>query len=173
MGLRAVVAPWFRRSCPGSAGEAGGLRPGDVLLELDGQGLRNAQDFLNAEGLLPVGRALQVTYLRDGEEGNAQLEIEAAQLINGIELGPRFAGAQFVELPASARAGGVSGVMVESLERDSRLAFEGLRPGDVITAVNRKRTDNLEDLRRAMNGIRGPVLLQLRRDGQAYVARID
>ncbi len=158
---------------PGSAGEKGGLRPGDVLLGLDGERLRNAQDFLNAEGLLPVGRALQVDYLRDGKERIAKLEIAAAQQVSGAELNPRLAGAEFTELPASARAGGVSGVLLESLQRDSLLAYEGLRPGDVITAVNRKRTDNLDDLRRAMEGTRGPVLLQLRRDGEVYVARID
>jgi Do/DeqQ family serine protease len=158
---------------PGSAGEEGDLRPGDVLLELDGQRLRNAQDFLNAEGLVPVGRALEVVYLRDGKERTAQLEIEAPRQLGGAELEPRFAGAVFIELPASARAGGVSGVLLESLERDSQLAYEGLRPGDVITAVNRKRTDNLDDLRGALEGVRGPVLLQLRRQGEAYVARID
>jgi len=158
---------------PGSAADEGGLRPGDVLLSLDGQLLRNSQDFLNAEGLMPVGRALAVEYLRDGRKRSARLEIEAARLLAGASLDRRLEGAVFTELPSSARAGGVSGVLLESLERDSRLAFEGLRPGDVITGVNRQRTDNLDDFERQLGTARGPLLLQLRRDGKTYLSRVD
>jgi S1-C subfamily serine protease len=64
-------------------------------------------------------------------------------------------------------------VLLASLERSSRLAYEGLRPGDVITAVNQERVANLVGFRQALRRARGPLLLQLRRDGEAYVARID
>jgi len=158
---------------PGSAAEAGGLRPGDVLTELDGRPLRNAQDFLNAEGQAPVGKALEVRFLRDGEDERSRLVIEPAPRVAGEDLDPRFAGAVFTELPSSVRAGGVTGVLLESLDRGSRLAYEGLRPGDVITAVNRGRVSNLAELRERLRNPRGRLLLQLRRDGEAYIARVD
>ena len=168
-GRGALVAEVLR----GSAAEDAGLQPGDVLTGIAGKDIRGAQDFMNAEGQAPVGERLEVTYLRDGKDRSAKLVIEPAGRVVGEELGSRFLGAVFTELPASARAGAVSGVLLESLERDSRLAFEGLRPGDVITAVNRKRVDDLEDLRRHVGGQRGVLLLQLRRNGEAYIARID
>jgi S1-C subfamily serine protease len=70
---------------------------------------------------------------------------------------------------------GVRGVLLESLARDSRLAYEGLRPGDVITSVNRGRVDNLDDLRERLEraSSRAPLLFQLRRNGEVYIARID
>ena len=44
----------------------------------------------------------------------------------------------------------------------------------MITGVNRSRVDDLQDLRERMRGLsRGAVLLQLRRDGEAYLARVD
>lgn len=160
---------------PDSAAEAAGLRPGDVLTELDGRAIRNAQDFLNVEGQVPVGEALDVAYVRDGEADRARLVIEPTRRVDGEDLDRRLAGAVFTELPASVRAGGVAGVLLESLSRDSRLAYEGLRPGDVITGVNRGRVDNLEDLREHLRRASGraPLLFQLRRDGEAYIARVN
>ncbi len=158
---------------PGSAAERSGLRPGDVLTELDGKPIRNAQDFLNAEGQAPVGESLDAAYLRDGDAGNARLLIEPQRRLDGEDLDRRLAGAVFTELPASQRATGATGVLLDGLQRDSRLAYEGLRPGDVITAVNRHRVDDLADLRQRVASMRGPLLLQLRRNGEAYIARID
>ncbi len=159
----------------GSAAEQAGLRAGDVLTELGGYPIRNAQDFLNAEGQVPVGAPLAVEFVRDGKTRSAELEIEPSLELPGDELDRRLAGAVFTELPSSQRVEGVRGVLLESLARDSRLAYEGLRPGDVITSVNRGRVDNLDDLRERLGraSSRAPLLFQLRRNGEVYIARID
>jgi serine protease DegQ len=159
----------------GSAADEAGLRPGDVLVQIGDFVIRNAQDFLNAEGQAPVGRSIDVRFLRDGRDDRARLEIEPAPTIDGGDLDRRLEGAVFTELPSSLRAGGERGVLLESLARDSRLAYEGLRPGDVITGVNRGRVDDLEDFRKRLaDRTRGaPLLFQLRRDGGTYIARVD
>ncbi|MEE4175001.1 MAG: Do family serine endopeptidase [Xanthomonadales bacterium] len=159
----------------GSAAERAGLRAGDVLTELGSYTIRNAQDFLNAEGQVPVGEPLSVDYVRDGRERTARLEIEPSLELAGETLDRRLTGAVFTELPSSQRVDGVRGVLLESLARDSRLAFEGLRPGDVITSVNRGRVDSLDDLRERLEHAsrRAPLLFQLRRGGEAYIARVD
>ena len=159
----------------GSAAEQAGLRAGDVLTELADYPIRNAQDFLNAEGQVPVGAPLSVAFVRDGKDRSAELEIEPSLELPGDELDRRLAGAVFMELPSSQRVEGVRGVLLESLARDSRLAYEGLRPGDVITSVNRGRVDNLDDLRERLEraSSRAPLLFQLRRNGEVYIARID
>jgi S1-C subfamily serine protease len=114
-----------------------------------------------------------VAFLRDGRSRTAELVIEPAGELAGGDLDRRLAGAVFSELPPSLRNLRLSGVLLASLERSSRLASEGLRPGDVITAVNQERVANLAGFRQALRRARGPLLLQLRRDGEAYVARID
>ncbi|MEM1410735.1 MAG: Do family serine endopeptidase [Pseudomonadota bacterium] len=160
---------------PGSAAEAAGLRAGDVLTAIDGKTLRNTQDFLNAEGQAPLGRALEVAYIRDGATERTRLELEPTLEIEGSDLDRRLAGAVFTELPSSLRVGGGRGVLLESLGRESRLAYEGFRPGDVITGLNRARVDDLGDLREQLRNAsrRAPLLFQLRRDGEVYIARID
>ncbi len=158
-----------------SPAEAAGLRPGDVLTELNGIPIRNAQDFLNAEGQAPVGQPLEATYVRDGRDERARFEITPVREVAGEELDRRFAGAVFTELPSSLRVQGERGVLLQSLARDSRLAYEGLRPGDVITGINRGRVDGLADLKKRLEAAppRGPVLVQLRRGGEAYIARVE
>jgi Do/DeqQ family serine protease len=158
---------------PESAAERAGLQAGDVVLSIGRLKVRGAQDFLNAEGQAPVGEPVPVAFLRDGRSRTAELVIEPAGELAGGDLDRRLAGAVFSELPPSLRNLRLSGVLLASLERSSRLAYEGLRPGDVITAVNQERVANLVGFRQALRRARGPLLLQLRRDGEAYVARID
>lgn len=157
----------------GSAADKAGLQPGDVIVSLAGRKVRSAQDFLNAEGQVPVGDEVAVRFLRETRERTAQLVIEPALQLTGGELDRRLDGALFTELPASQRRGQAGGALLAELKANSRLAYEGLRPGDVITAVNRKRVNDLAGLREALKDLRGPLLLQIRRNGEAYIARID
>ena len=158
-----------------SPSERAGLQPGDVLVAIEGRPIHSAQDFMNAEGQAPVGQQMEVDYLRDGKQHSAKLVIEQARKLKGDDLDPRLQGAMFTEVPASQRtAGQGSGVLLADLDSQSRLAYEGLRPGDIITGVNRQRVDSLDDLAGALrDGARGPLLLQIRRQGEAYIARIE
>jgi len=173
LGVTAGKGALVAEVLPGTAGERGGLRPGDVIVAIEGRGVTGAQDFLNAEGNVPVGERLDVDFLREGHRQSAGLVIEPPQELAGDGVDNRLAGAVFTELTASLRQDRVSGVLLAELEPRSRLAYEGLRPGDVITGVNRRRVSNLEDFRREMGDTRGPLLLQIRRNGEAYIARID
>jgi len=65
------------------------------------------------------------------------------------------------------------GVILTELERQSRLARSGLRPGDIVTAVNQQAIQGLAEFSDRVRDSRGPLLLQLRRNGEDYVARID
>jgi serine protease DegQ len=71
------------------------------------------------------------------------------------------------------RAEQLSGVVLAGLDPQSRLARSGLRPGDIVTAVNRQPIQGLVDFEQLVPEIRGPLLFQLRRNGNDYVARID
>ena len=157
----------------GTAADRAGLQPGDVVTSVAGRAIRSAQDFLNAEGQAPVGEALLLEYLREKQALHTTLKVQAPMKLSGEVLGRRFAGALFTELPARLRNAKYSGVLVLELEPRSRLAYEGLRSGDIITGANRERIRNLSDLKEVLGAIRGSVVLQIRRNGEAYFARIN
>ncbi len=158
---------------PGSAADTAGLQAGDVIASVAGRPVRSAQAFLNAEGQVPVGERVPLDYLREGRERDAVLVIEPPRVVEGGDLDRRLDGANFTELPARARAEGLTGVLISMLDEESRLAYEGLREGDLVNAVNRARVDDLDDLVSVVERAPGPLLLQIRRNGRAYVARID
>jgi Do/DeqQ family serine protease len=157
----------------GSAAETSGLKPGDVVVKMAGRGVRSAQDFMNAEGRIPVGERVRIDYLRDREMRTAELLIQPPPQLPGEELDPRLSGALFSDLPARLRNGRNYGVQITELEPRSRLAYEGLRPGDIITGANRQRISNLREMREVLGAVRGSLILQIRRDGEAYIARIE
>lgn len=157
----------------GTAAYRAGLQAGDVITSVAGRSIRSAQDFLNAQGQVPVGEALQLEYLRNRQSLQTSLMVQEPLEIKGGDLDRRFAGALFTELPARLRNGQVSGVLVSELEQRSRLAYEGLRPGDIITGANREKIRSLADLKDVLGRLRGALVLQIRRNGEAYIARMD
>lgn len=165
----ALVAEVINNTAVGSPG----LQAGDVIISIAGRRVRSARDFLNAEGQVPIGDSLEVEFLRDARLQSTTMMVQEPLEISGENLDARFAGAMFTELPARLRNGQVSGVLVAELKTRSRLAYEGLRPGDIITGANRHTIRNLSDLKAALKNAHGELVLQISRNGEAYFARID
>ncbi len=156
-----------------SAADDAGLQPGDVIIRMAGRKIKDAQDFYNAEGGLALGESLQVEYFRDGKTRRAKLVIRAVPKLVGAELDYRLTGASFTELGIRYKQNNMSGVLLDKLEPRSRLAREGLTKGDIITGVNRERIRNLADFTTALEKPHGNILLQIRRGGRVYIARIE
>ena len=76
---------------------------------------------------------------------------EQPRSLAGLALDPRLAGATFAELPEAARRGGISGVLVEEVERNSRAAQNGLRAQDVIVGSSGARVGDLASLRTTLS----------------------
>jgi len=157
----------------GAAADKAGIEAGDVITQVAGYPVHNMQDFYILEGQLPLGERKELEYLREGKTRTARLSARALPVLAGADVDRRFTGATFEELPAKMRAEHLRGVILSGLERQSRLARSGLRPGDIVTAVNRQPIQGLADFEEQVKAARGPMLLQLWRNGEDYVARID
>jgi Do/DeqQ family serine protease len=153
-----------------SAAEKAGIRPGDVITSVGGKPVGSAQDFLNAEGRAPIGEKVRIDYLRNERKRTVSMTISEVHELSGGSIDPRLEGALFTEVPAGERS---AGVLLAELERRSRLAYEGMRPGDIITGVNGQRITSLNELESLVSNTRGRLLFQLRRGNEAYIARID
>jgi len=60
---------------PGSPAERAGLRRGDLVIELDGQEIRNATNLRNRVSLVRPGGAITLTVLRDGSRYQFNLRV--------------------------------------------------------------------------------------------------
>jgi len=174
LGLSNARGAIVTRVQPGSPAASAGLRAGDAIVSVDGKAVANSHDLSNLEGLLPVGESVKLEVLRDGKrrEVSAKLAPRLDKL-DGGKLDPRLSGAKFEPVPERLRSQGVSGALVSAVAADSRAAKNGLRAGDLITAVNRTDIADLAALQRATAGRPAQLLLTLVRGRNAYFAVME
>ena len=63
---------------PGGAAEQAGLRPGDVLVDIDGEHVRSRDDLVSAELQTEIGESVPVTFDRNGRQSTASLVVQDA-----------------------------------------------------------------------------------------------
>ncbi|MEE8338631.1 MAG: Do family serine endopeptidase, partial [Xanthomonadales bacterium] len=156
-----------------SAAERAGIQAGDVITAIAGHPVNSAREFHNVEGQLPLGESITLEFFRNREKKQARLNAEALKVLEGGAIDRRLRGATFEELPVKLRSDRVKGVLLSALESGNQLARNGLRPGDIITAVNRQVISDLADFQQAVGSARGALYLQIHRNGRDYRTRID
>ena len=153
-----------------SAAESAGLRPGDVIVSVNGKTVGNEQDLHNTEGLLPIGSDVQLGLLRDGKQttATAKLTAQTGASVDGQKLDPRLVGAEFVEIGDRQRQRGLRGATITRVVEGSRAESNGLKAGDVVVAVNQVDIRNLEDLKALTRRQSRQLLLTVVRGQNAY-----
>jgi serine protease Do/serine protease DegQ len=149
---------------PGSAADQAGLKVADVIVAVDGDRVRNAIELRNAIGMLREGKQVALDYYRDGKlrKVSAVLGSQNELAADTDSLHPGLRGATFANLSDNRATADDEGVLVVSVDQESRAAESGLEPGDVITRVNRKRVSNLEQFRELATGQQVLMLTVLR-----------
>jgi serine protease Do/serine protease DegQ len=130
---------------PGSAAEKAGLRVDDIITKVNNKKINNSRELMNAIGLKGSGEEVDIEYVRGGSSQNvsATLGERTVSRSDGAEIHPGLEGAQF----ADAAATSAGGIEVTDVEPGSTAAQRGLRTGDVITEINRRPVQNLQQLR--------------------------
>jgi len=147
---------------PGSAAEKAGLHVDDIIVKVNGKKIADAGELRNTIGLMRSGDQVDIEYVRENDVRHTSTELgqQQATASVGAEIHPGLVGAQFAE-NATTDEGGVEVVAVEP---GSPAAQRGLRPGDIITAVNRRPVHSLAELNEIAAGNRILFLLVQRGD---------
>jgi serine protease Do len=154
------------------------LRPGDVIVSLDGEPIERAQDLSRRISQMAPSTEVRLGVRRDGREREVRLELgerpgegrprstppdeEDSGL--GLQVGP-------VPLDLQRRLGIDGGVLVIEVRSGSRADQAGLAPQDVIVEVNRRPVSGPEDFVEMVRRSRGDRLLLrvLRGQGAAFL----
>jgi serine protease Do len=128
-----------------------GVKVGDVIIKFDGKEVKESTELPLMVAREPIGKAVPIVVLRNGEEQSIDLEIaEMADDEVQVAKGEAEAFGLTVQnlTPEIAESLGlardVSGVLVSAVDPGSAAADAGLRRGDVILEVNRKAVPNVE-----------------------------
>lgn len=142
----------------GSPAAQAGLQAGDVVVSMNGQPISGSTDLRNRIGLTPVGQEIQLTLWRDGEQKTLKVRIAEAEEAGAEAAVPEpLSGAHFQD--------DGDNVFVAEVDPESNAARAGLRPGDVIAAVNRQPVRSVAELSEALRNVAGTIALDIVRGG--------
>ena len=130
----------------GSPAEAAGLRSGDIIMSIDGKPTSDVGQVKNRIGFTKLGATIEVKVWRDGKEKRLTVDV-------GKEQGASKQARQELQEHLGLSVSNVSdkpnsrhdhGVVVEAVNPRGVAAFSGVRTGDVVLEVNRKRVDDTD-----------------------------
>jgi serine protease Do len=158
----------------GPAGKAG-VRPGDVITEVDNQKVKGAGDVVDYVSGQSIGAKVMLHYVRDGRP--AQTTVALGELPDedrptegqGKAPGKIGLGLQTLTPDVASSLGldrGTRGAVITDVLPGSPAADAGLKPGDVIVEVDRKPVSSSEE---AVSALQAPQknghLLRVRGSG--------
>ena len=149
-----------------SPAEKAGIMPRDVVSTFNGRNVRNSADLRNKIGMVPIGEKIELGLLRDG-----RLVIAKALIAKPLEVPstseetlPQLAGASVANIkPGSRLHGRVEGVLVPKVEANSPAWLHGIRPGDIILGVNRRKIRTVQEFLAALQPGENSIMLSLLR----------
>ena len=132
-----------------SPAEAAGIEAGDVIVSVDDKPIEGPVDLRNRIGLTRVGETVQIGIVRDGRRIDKEAvigQLRSSSVAGGISS-EKLEGVEFGEIsrdhPWFGR--GLEGVEVRSAEAGGLAWESGLREGDVVFAVNRRKVRSVEE----------------------------
>ncbi len=158
---------------PGSPAEAGGLKSGDVIVDFQGQRTAEVPDLQRAVADAQPGTAARVTVLRDGRSEALSIKIgempadEPVVASRGTERWGLTVQPITPELAKQFKLSSNEGVLVAEVEEGTPAARAGIRPGDAIVEVNRRRVRDLKTFEDALGRGEQDVLLFVQREGRS------
>ncbi|HEX7772198.1 MAG TPA: PDZ domain-containing protein [Pyrinomonadaceae bacterium] len=149
-------------SAPGGPADKAGLVGGDVILSVDGQHIEDDDQMTDLMSRTPVGKTLEIEYLRDGEKKTTKLTTisleEHRRLVREFERRPEGNG-QFgyedgdvktIPVPGTKIHGVILGTILRSRPAD----LAGVKEGDIVVEFDgvpiRHEEEFLMRVRRAL-----------------------
>ncbi len=126
-------------TAPGSAADKAGLVGGDVITSFDGKPVKTEDDLGDLLKQTPVGKTVEVIFIRDGETGKTKLTTISGKENERLEEvfddrpeGKGFLGVDDdmsrVQIPGT----NIYGVRVDEVHKNRPAYIAGLRSGDIL-----------------------------------------
>jgi serine protease Do len=158
---------------PDSPAAMGGIRPGDVILEFEGRKTPEVPDLQRAVAETPPLKAARVTVFRAGRRETLEVKIgempvDEPQMASsdterwGVSVQPITP-----ELARQFNLATSEGVLVSEVEEDSPAARAGIRPGDAILEVDRRRVQDVGQFEQLLGQQGTDALLFVQREGRS------
>jgi serine protease Do len=155
---------------PGGPGDKAGLKPGDIIVSIDGRQIKDGDDLVNDIAVRKPGSSAKLGYLRSGKEAATNVvigdrsKVFAATQVSETDNGPSpdqqpgseiRLGLSVEDVPAQTAAKtGIHGVVVKGVKPGSFADEIGVLQGGVIISVNKQKVGNVAEFRSAISGLK-------------------
>ena len=149
-------------SAPGGPADKAGLVGGDVILSVDGQPIHDDEQMTDLMSRTPVGKTLDIEYLRDGEKKTTKLTTisldEHRRLVREFDKRPEGRGqfgyedgdAETIPIPGTK----IHGVILNTILNSRPADLAGIKHGDIVVEFDgvpiRHEEEFLMRVRRAL-----------------------
>lgn len=151
-----------------SAAGSAGMKPGDVIIAVDGAEVKSSPELQEKVGRKRPGESVEIKVLRDGEEmdfevilknreGKAEFlaKVEQSEILT--DLGIALSEVPEEELEEMGIDGGVK---VDEIRPGKIRRYTGIRPGFVISRVNKKTVKDKDHFLKLLEDQEGGVMLE-------------
>jgi serine protease Do len=180
LGLKGAYGVLIADVIPDTPAQKAGLRSGDVILIFDGHKVKNVEEFRERVAATPPGKTVAMKIWRGGKETSlrAKLEELPEETLASSRPTPQAQKAPFglaVRSLSSAEREYYNlsaGVLVEEVESRSAAERAGIKPGDVILAIDGRTVKNSDEFKKIAGEIKSSakevVLVQIYRQGRRF-----
>jgi len=159
-----------------------GMQVGDVIISVNGHDISEEGEFNYRIASLPIGSVADIGVLRKGRRVDVNMDVIAPpentpRDETWIEGANPLSGAMISNLsPAVATDMGMpdnaTGVVVAKVKEPSNASGLGIRPGDLIVAINGQKTDKVEEVSSLLAQKRAGWKISIRRGGSVMTIMI-
>jgi serine protease Do len=150
----------------GGAAQEGGLQVEDVILEVNGRAINSVPELQEIIGRFRPGQQVSITYWRNKIKNYTKLtlrnQVNTTELISTrkdkvlTDLG--FELRELTEME-KAKVGSF-GIRVISIYENSTIALTNMAPNFIITSINKKPVNNIDQLIAIINETKGKITLE-------------
>jgi len=158
----------------GGPADTGGIRQGDVILQIDGYRIKNVAELRNRVAATKPGTQVTVKFIRDRKEMEATVKIGDLEKLQETAMagGNDVLGLKVEKVTAEiARQIGLrkaTGVIITHVQSKGPAAEAGLETGDIIFRVGNTEVNDPEEFNRLVSATaREGEIMMLIRDGMS------
>ncbi len=162
----------------GSPADKAGVKPGDVVLAVDGTPIQRSIDLSRRIAMMKPGSNAKIEVWRDGKPRDLAVVIgeapsqQVAAADNSDLSGARLGVAVRPLSPDEQKQAHVTGgVLVEQVA--GAAARAGIRPGDIIVSVNQKPVKSVDELRAATKTSEKTLAILVQRDNARIFVPVE
>jgi len=157
---------------PKSAAEAAGLKPGDIIVAVDGEEIKNAGELRNKIAFKGPDAKVSIKVYRNGKYLTLTAKLKAlktkVETIDNIKL------LEGVTLKEDKNQ-----IVIDKIAPNTYPAMVGLQKGDIILKVKTVKTGkwvdvkSIDELKKELKDLdRGDVLLEIKRDNSIFIVQM-